>query len=249
MFTIMDSLVSVSHQLTFVLLLKIKFDGAKMKCPHCLVSFHEQSYSQILGEDKTSRWDVIHRQCPNCRKFIISLQEDYERYDRPDGRGHTYHERREFLCYPKGYTRTPLGPEVPKPFAEDYREACQTLSDSPKASAALSRRCLQHVLREKAGIKKGNLAEEIQQVIDSGKLPTLLMESLDAVRNIGNFAAHPIKSTATGEIIDVEPGEAEWTLDVLEALFDFYFTQPALLKKKRDELNAKLTKAGKPAMK
>jgi hypothetical protein len=36
------------------------------------------------------------------------------------------------------------------------------------------------------------------------------MESIDAVRNIGNFAAHPQKSTATGEILEVEFGESEW---------------------------------------
>ncbi len=66
---------------------------------------------------------------------------------------------------------------------------------------------------------------------------------------IGAFAAHPIKSKASGEIIDVEPGEAEWNLDVLESLFDFYFTQPALLKKKREALNTKLKEAGKPEMK
>jgi hypothetical protein len=47
----------------------------------------------------------------------------------------------------------------------------------------------------------------------------------------------------------VEPGEAEWIVDVLESLFDFYFTQPELLKKKRDSLNAKLKEAGKPEMK
>jgi hypothetical protein len=80
-------------------------------------------------------------------------------------------------------------------------------------------------------------------------LSSHLLDSLDAVRNIGNFAAHPIKSKSSGEVIDVEPGEAEWNLDVLEALFDYYFVQPAILKKKRDELNAKLKEAGKPEMK
>jgi hypothetical protein len=138
---------------------------------------------------------------------------------------------------------------VPSEFAEDYREACLTLADSPKASAALSRRCLQHLLREHAKVKSGNLAEEIQQVLDAKNLPSYLAESFDAVRNIGNFAAHPMKSTASGEIIAVEAGEAEWNLEVLESLFDFYFTQPALLKKKRDALNAKLKEAGKPEMK
>lgn len=104
-------------------------------------------------------------------------------------------------------------------------------------------------MREKAGVTKGDLSKEIQQVIDSGKLPSHLSESIDAIRNIGNFAAHPNKSTSSGEIIPVEMGESEWLLDVLEALFDFYFVQPALLKAKRDALNQKLIDAGKPQMK
>jgi hypothetical protein len=150
---------------------------------------------------------------------------------------------------PPGASRPSAPPEVDKAFAVDYDEACLILPFSPKASAALSRRCLQNVLREKANVKKGDLAGEIQQVIASNALPTYLSESIDAVRNIGNFAAHPIKSTSTGEIVDVEPEEAEWLLDVLETLFDFYFVQPALLKAKRDALNAKLGDIGKPPMK
>ena len=61
-------------------------------------------------------------------------------------------------------------------------------------------------------------------------LPSHIADSLDAVRNIGNFAAHPAKSQATGEVVPVEPGEAEWTLDTLEELFDFYFVSPARTK-------------------
>jgi len=66
---------------------------------------------------------------------------------------------------------------------------------------------------------------------------------------IGNFSAHPLKSQKSGEILPVEPAEAEWTLDVLEALFDFYFVQPAIISKKKDVLNAKLSSAGKPPVK
>ena len=72
---------------------------------------------------------------------------------------------------------------------------------------------------------------------------------MDAVRHIGNFAAHPIKSTNTGEILPVESGEAEWNLDVLEGLFDFYFVAPAKLQNRKDQLNAKLKEAGKQPMK
>jgi len=47
----------------------------------------------------------------------------------------------------------------------------------------------------------------------------------------------------------VEPGEAEWNLDVLESLFDFYYVQPARLQAKRAALDKKLAEAGKPPMK
>ena len=93
------------------------------------------------------------------------------------------------------------------------------------------------------------MANEIQQVLDSKQLPGHLAEDLDAIRNIGNFAAHPIKSTHTGEIVEVEPQEAEWLLNLLEGLFDFYFVQPARAKAKREALNAKLQAAGRPPMK
>jgi hypothetical protein len=51
------------------------------------------------------------------------------------------------------------------------------------------------------------------------------------------------------EIVQIEPGEAEWILDVLEELFDFYIVQPAKAKAKRDQLNAKLLEMGKPPLK
>lgn len=79
--------------------------------------------------------------------------------------------------------------------------------------------------------------------------PSHLAKSVDAIRNIGNFSAHPSKSKSTGEIVPVEPHEAEWTLDVLESLFDFFYVQPAILARKRDALNAKLAEIGKGPMK
>ena len=211
-----------------------------MKCPHCLSGIHSKKANQRLGSDTNGVWDVTYEQCPECKKYIIEL-ELHRRGASPPAR---------IQAYPKGISRAPVSKEVnDKEILEDYKEACLVLADSPKASAALSRRCVQNLLREKAGVKKATLADEIQQVLDSKQLPSYLSESLDAIRNIGKFAAHPIKSKSSGEIVDVEDGEAEWNLDVLEGLFDFYYVQPAILKKKREELNKKLTDAGKPPMK
>ena len=49
--------------------------------------------------------------------------------------------------------------------------------------------------------------------------------------------------------MDVEPGEAEWNLDVLEVLFDFYFVAPDRTKARRNALDKKLADIGKPPVK
>jgi len=154
-----------------------------------------------------------------------------------------------FPGYPPRPALRPVPPEVPEKYKQDFGEACDVLERSPKASAALSRRNLQAILRDVGQTKKRDLADQIEEVIAVGHLPSHILESLDAVRTIGNFASHPIKSTATGEIVEVEPGEADWILDTLESLFDFYFVQPSLTAKRRAAHDAKLKDAGKPPLK
>jgi hypothetical protein len=221
-----------------------------MKCAHCLTSFHDNPKFINLGSDAEGGWVLKLQTCPECRKFIVELinGEPVIQHDGGSVVG-VARVKSERLVRPKS-ARRPLCPkEVPPWLAGDYNEACLVLPDSAKASAALSRRCLQALLRQAAGVKHSDLSKEIQEVLDSGKLPTQLAESIDAIRNIGNFAAHPMKTQHTGEILEVEPGEAEWTLDVLESLFDFYFVQPSILKQKRAALDTKLGTAGKPPMK
>jgi hypothetical protein len=205
-----------------------------MKCPHCLTGFHDEWDNLGIGADPEGGWYFSKTRCSECKKLIVVLK---------NGAG------KEYLVRPKAISRSPIPKEVPEKYANDYKEACLVLADSPKASAALSRRCLQNLLREVVGVKPSDLSKEIQEVINSGKLPTDLSEAIDAVRNIGNFGTHPNKRQRTGEIFDVEPGEAEWSLDVLEGLFDFYFVRPAKIKEKKDALNTKLKEAGKPKMK
>lgn len=224
-----------------------------MKCPHCVVEVNPNFREFPIGRDAEGYWSLFTMNCPNkkCGKIIVDLA---SRTPSQDQNGNINspilaHTAWRQTVRPFASSRPPVPPEVGLAFATDYKEACLILTLSSKASAALSRRCLQNILREKAPVKRADLANEIQQVIDSKTLPSHLSESIDAVRNIGNFAAHPLKSTATGEIMEVEVGEAEWLLDVLEALFDFYFVQPAILKAKRDALNKKLADIGKPPMK
>lgn len=218
-----------------------------MKCPHCRTDFHDKVHTNQLGRDVDGLWFLEQRTCPACNRFIFMLVSNVA--NQIGSHIIPGNEISRSLARPRAQLRMPPPKEVPEEFASDYREAAAVFAESPKASAALSRRCLQHLIREKAGVKKQDLAKEIEELISSNMLPSHLSEAVDAVRNIGNFAAHPIKTTATGEVLPVEPGEAEWTLDVLDGLFDFYFVQPALLKAKRDALNAKLASANKPSLK
>ena len=224
-----------------------------MKCPHCKTGIHPKFQVYNFETDNNGTWSLMSVLCPECNLFSFTLHS--KKIVRTP---HTMSkaENKEYLVWPKGIKRDPVPKEVPKDIVEDYNEACLVLSDSAKASAALSRRCLQHLLRDYAkirdktgkdtNIKKDNLFNEIQQILDQGHLPSYLSQDLDSIRSIGNFAAHPIKSTSSGEIIDIEPGEAEWNLDVLESLFDFYFVQAEKSRKKRDALNQKLADARKP---
>jgi hypothetical protein len=224
-----------------------------MKCPHCTIEINPTFEETYLAADSEGHWSFFTMICPNssCKKLIIELCLGLSTRQR-SGSVKPVGIRDIILrtiVRPLRASRAPVPIEVDKSYANDYNEACLTLSVSPKASAALSRRCLQNILRDKAGVKKADLSNEIQEVIDNGKLPSHLSDSIDAVRNIGNFAAHPIKSKSTGEVVPIEIGEADWLLDVIEGLFDFYFVQPAIIANKRAELNKKLADAGKPPMK
>lgn len=217
-----------------------------MKCPHCQVTIHPDFETAQLthksnpniginGRGRHLQWAISHMVCPSCHKAIFSLK------------GVSGPSITEFsaIVYPKSGVRLPAPPEVTLDIAEDFNEASTVFADSPKASAALSRRCLQSVLRH-LGFKQHNLADAIQAALDATIFPLSLAENLDAIRGIGNFAAHPIKGTNATAIAEVEPEEAEWNLDVLEELLDFVYVQPAKSQVRRAKLNEKLAAHGKP---
>lgn len=215
-----------------------------MKCLHCQVEVHSAISSSRLNQGasigkeagKHTFWTALHMECPACGKALIWIEQRHE------------HGNTKWCVYPLNGSRSPAPSIVPSVLADDFNESAAVLSISPKASAALSRRCLQELLRQQ-GFTDKDLAPAIQKGLDSKTIPAELAENLDAIRNIGNFAAHPMKDKSTGEILPVEPHEAEWNLEVLEGLFDFYYVQPAKASARRADLDEKLKAAGKPPMK
>jgi hypothetical protein len=101
---------------------------------------------------------------------------------------------------------------------------------------------LQQLLRNEAKAPAGQLFDEIEWALAHADLPSRAKGSLHALREIGNMAAHPNKGPESGDYLEVEPGEADWTLDVLDDLFDHYFVGPARDKDRREALAAKLGK-------
>jgi len=151
-------------------------------------------------------------------------------------------EQAEWRIWPRSATR-PVPPEVPEPYAGNFREACVVLPGSTNASAAISRRCLQSLLLNEGGAKKGRLENQIEEVVDSKQLRPQLAENLHYVRKVGNLAAHETKNQQTGEVVDATQEEAEWLLEVLEGLFDHYFVEPRREQARREKFDARIASA------
>ena len=148
--------------------------------------------------------------CPNCEKtsiYGIGISGDII--------------NQKYLIYPKSNAKQ--YPEyVPQPIRKDYQEAFEILNISPKASATLSRRCIQGMIRDTQGIHAGNLASEINQL--EGKIPPDQWAAIDAARKLGNIGAHMEKDTSI--IVDIDPEEANLLLDLVEYLiYEWYISK------------------------
>ena len=228
-----------------------------MICPHCKIAFMDDHRRTFKVEEFTDEsYYLIARICPVCKQIIVELSHERMRpqtFQEFLGRALTSkllpgQEPRPFrdwtkLVWPRGVARNPVPAEVPGEYAKDYEEAGLVLAaGSANASAALSRRCLQNILRHKLGVTGTNLFAEIEEVVNDPTTHSEVRDSLHYLRELGNFAAHPEKSNNAGAIVDVEEDEAEWCLDVIEMLYEIYFVRPAKEAVMRDILDAKMAR-------
>lgn len=226
-----------------------------MDCPHCGKAFHDNWSSSHLWRQNAAGSSFWRREegghvewygkttiCPACNDIIVRLLALFTNNpNKPD--------YKEFQVYPQNILRKPTPKEVPQDIKDDYEEACNVIPISHKASAALSRRCLQAILRGQ-GYNQKDLAQQIDALLKEPSLakaiPTALRDTVDVIRSFGNFSAHPITDQTTLQIIEVEEGEAEWCLEILDEMFDHYYVKPQRAADRKAALNAKLAAAGKP---
>jgi hypothetical protein len=207
--------------------------GENWKCPYC-------GHAQVLSEDRLTQRDtgvsvkgwkvgspLLHHfavACANADCQELTLKVTLMTTTGYEKGGYTGRALvKSFALLPSSYAK-PQPDYIPQPLRDDYNEACAIRDLSPKASATLTRRCLQGMIRDFCGISKRRLIDEINQLrtaVEDGKAPAGVqpdaVEAIDHVRGIGNIGAH--MEADIDVIVDVDPGEAQALTELVELLF------------------------------
>lgn len=215
---------------TFKIEVSFYMSNSSWLCPYCnhhatittsqfsseIHKFNQNNKDGLLGLKTTV---VV---CPNsqCKEYVITAY--LIGYDTSDPMKHVPPMGPTISTWGlKPRTISQIFPDyIPEAIREDYYEACLILNDSPKASAALSRRCLQGIIRDFWKIQKGTLYKEIEE-LKTKNIEKEILDAIDAVRKIGNIGAHMEKDVNT--IIDIAPEEAKKLLELIEVLLKEWY--------------------------
>ena len=204
-----------------------------------LVDFVKRLTDGGLGpsDDHGRGYSAFFSKCPSpdCGRVMIGFAHHYG--GSHGGHGRPVSRPSSFtVLWPKTTQPAPM-PDVPSEMFGKYAEATAVLGISPDASAALTRRIVEQVLNEQ-DFKQDTLAGKIAAFRESDS-PRRLKESIDYLRTLGNWAVHPPSWQAAGEIVAVREGEAEWALDLVRDLFQYFYVEPAEDERRRNAIDAK----------
>jgi hypothetical protein len=165
-------------------------------------------------------WQAISCPNPQCREYTFAVQ--ICNYGGVQQGGAIHYvpkdQRHSWQLIPAAQMKILPG-YVPDPIVADYKEACMIAELSPKASATLSRRCLQGMIRDFWGVRKNRLIDEINAIQD--KVDDLAWNAIDSLRKLGNIGAHMEKDINV--IVDVDPDEAKLLINLIETLVDDWY--------------------------
>lgn len=208
-------------------------------CPHCQ---RDTSITTNYYSEEKCFWGGIENSytfqtnaifCPNnnCRKITLEVA-IFKNSQGPDGSSYKDKQLSHWKLIPHSKAK-PFPEYIPKVIRDDYTEACLILDLSPKASATLSRRCLQGMVRDFWGVKAKNLHQEILAIKE--KIDEDLWLAIDNIRTMGNFGAHMEKDINL--IIDVEPKEAEYLIGLIEMLIEEWYIAREKRKQRINNVN------------
>lgn len=153
---------------------------------------------------------------PKCRRFTLSAS--LATYSGPQASARIGGPEKVWSLVPASQARV-FPDYIPPAIIADYTEACLIRDLSPKASATLSRRCLQGMIRDFWNIRKGRLFDEVAEL--EKHVDRLTWNAIDAVRSVGNIGAHMEKDINL--IVDVDATEAAKLIGLIELLIaDWY---------------------------
>jgi hypothetical protein len=201
----------------------------KWSCSYCShdTTIVEENYRQqhvdmnINNKYGLRRLNILWIVCPNpeCQKTTLNVVLNTLEWRQG---AWTDHDDRlgKWRLLPKSNSKV-FPSYIPEPIIQDYEEACAVVEASPKASATLSRRCLQGLIRDFWKVSKSRLVDEIEGIKD--KVDPLTWSAIDAVRKVGNIGAHMEKDINL--IIEVEPQEASLLINLIELLIKEWYIQ------------------------
>lgn len=230
--------------------------GGEMKCPTCTENTPDAWKPLWVINDDNSRTHGLRRghagliqvapdwmHCANnkCGELVIRVHQTTHTPGQGEAATVSW-----FAC-PRTAQR-PIDPVVQGNYRRDYQEAAAILDTSPRMSAVLSRRILADLLRHYAGQDQYRLPEQIDAFRADTAHPSHVRQPLHHLREIADFGAHTQTDDQT-QIIDVGKEEAEWTLDIIDRLFDYFIVSPEKDKNLYESMDRQLEQAGRKPIK
>jgi len=147
-------------------------DAKAFNCPHCH-AYANQLWGPINKMIGGANHGAINGArlgtCVHCGMFTIWLNNK--------------------MVFPLTSTAPFPNPDLPEDISQDFEEARQILTLSPRGATALLRLCVQKLcvyLNEEGK----NINKDISSLVSKG-LPVKVQQALDIVRVVGNNAVHP----------------------------------------------------------
>ena len=147
------------------------YQTKRFNCPFCK-AFADQSWFSLFytsGSNHRELNECYISICISCGKISIWFNRK--------------------LVFPQIITAPIPNLDMPDHIKEDFEEARQISTNSPRSACALLRLCVEKICVE-LGEKEGNLNTKIGNLVKKGLRPKI-QQSLDSVRVIGNESVHP----------------------------------------------------------
>ena len=167
---------------------------------------------QSNDDDTSITFEVLLATCPVCRSAIVAGRSMEQWGDWQNGE---YDQTPPRRLWPLPMRE--LSTDAPEGIRRDFDEAQRCMSVSSHLGASLIARRVLEAITVDLGAKGNTLAAKLKQLKESGAIDGRLAEWADALRVVGNDAAHNVNTVVSRE-------DAADALSFAEAMADYVYT-------------------------